>query len=154
MKTRTLRNSNPRITISTGLGGFSLLSRISEVSGEIVVAYADLQDAPHTLGLEALAQAGAYHVRFLCGFEKQAVLLMIKECRLPAEETLNGRYELVCTLHSRSASVFAYEMSAGNNGVKVIEGECVISAVPYNSDFREDILKEYYEKKWENLRNG
>jgi hypothetical protein len=142
------------MTIATGLRGFALLDRITEVSGETVAASADLQNVPHTLGLEALAQAGAYHVRFLCGFEKQAVLLMIKDCRLPAEETLKGRYELVGILRSRSASVFSYEMSAGMSGRKVLEGRFVFTAIPYNSAFREDILKEYYEKKWKDLRNG
>jgi len=143
-----------RMTIATGLSGFSLLSRITELSEETVAAVADLNDAPHYLGLEALAQAGAYHVRFLCGFEKQAVLLMIRSCCLPAEETLNGHYELEGHLRSRSASVFAYEMSAVTNGVKVLEGDFVFTAVSYNSELREDILKKHYEKKLACLRNG
>jgi len=149
-----LQHTIPRMNIETGLRGFSLLSRISEASGETVAAWAEMQDAPHYLVLEALAQAGAYHVRFLCRFEKQAVLLMIRDCRLPAGERLNGRFKLAGRLRSRSASVFSYEMSAESNGIKVIEGELVLTAVPYDSAFKADILKEYYEKKWADLRKG
>ncbi|OPY90147.1 MAG: hypothetical protein A4E72_00808 [Syntrophus sp. PtaU1.Bin208] len=143
-----------RIIMHTGLSGFSLLSRIGEFSGEGICAYADLQNAPSYLGVEALAQAGAYHVRFLCGFERQAVLLVIRDCRLPAIETLSGCCELTGRLRSRSASAFAYGMSAAIGGSKVLEGEFVFSAVPYDSDLREDILRSYYEKKWTDLLNG
>jgi len=143
-----------KIDVNTGLSGFSLLSRISEYSGEEISAYADLLDAPSYLGLEALAQAGAYHARFLCRFERQAVLLMVRDCCIPAEETLTGRCHLAGCLRNRSASVFSYGMSAEIGGVRVLEGELVFSAVPYNSDFREEILRSYYEKKWINLLNG
>lgn len=143
-----------KISINTGLSGFSLLSGITEFSGEGICAYADLQDAPSYLGVEALAQAGAYHVRFLCGFERQAVLLVIRGCRLPAIETLSGLCELTGRLQSRSASAFAYGMSAALGGSKVLEGEFVFSAVPFDADFREDILRNYYEKKWTDLLNG
>jgi len=150
---RLLQNPISRRVISSGLSGFSLLSRIAESTEEKVAASADFDNAPPYLGVEALAQAGAYHVRFLCGFEKQAVLLMIRNCSLPVEEILSSRCELVGHLRSRSASVFAYEMSAEMNGVKVLDGDFVFTAIAYNSDLRKDILKEYYEKKWANLRN-
>jgi len=149
-----LQKSLPRMAIATGLSGFSLLSRITELSEETVTAVVDLNDAPNHLGLEALAQAGAYHVRFLCNFERQAVLLMIRSCRLPTEDKLNGRCELVGHLRSRSSSVFAYEMSAVANGVKVLDGDFVFTAVTYNSELRKDILKPHYEKKLACLRNG
>ncbi|OPY17912.1 MAG: hypothetical protein A4E74_00969 [Syntrophus sp. PtaB.Bin075] len=149
-----MRKSIPGMTIATGLSGFSLLARITESTKERVAALADLADAPQFIGLEALAQAGAYHVRFLCEFERQAVLLMIRNGRLPEEEMLNGRYEISGTLRSRSASVFAYEMSAVKSGKAVIEGEFVFAAVAYDSNLREEILKKHYEKKWADLRNG
>jgi len=146
--------SIPPMTIATGLRGFSLLSRITESSGEAVAGYADLENAPPYLGIEALAQAGAYHVRFLCGFEKQAVVLLVKSCRLPVEGVLSGRCALRGTLRGRSASVFSYDMTANMNGGTVLSGELVFAAVAYNSELREDRLKEYYRKKWADLRNG
>jgi len=142
------------LTIATDLRGFSLLSRITEASGETVAGYADLENAPPYLGIEALAQAGAYHVRFLCGFERQAVVLLVKSCRLPVEASLSGPCELRGTLRSRSASVFSYDMTANMNGGTVLSGEFVFTAVAYNSELREDRLKEYYRKKWADLRNG
>lgn len=150
----TKTDSLSPMNIATGLRGFSLLSRITEASRETVAGYADLENAPPYLGIEALAQAGAYHVRFLCGFEKQAVVLLVKSCRLPGEASLSGRCELRGTLRSRSASVFAYDLSANMNGGTVLSGELVFTAVAYNSELREDRLKEYYRKKWADLRNG
>lgn len=149
-----LRKSLPRMDIATGLSGFSLLSRITEYSGERVAAVVDFKDAPHYLALEALAQAGAYHVRFLCHFERQAVLLMIRSCRLPARNTLQGRFDLSGYLRSRSASVFAYEMTASKIGETVIEGDFIFTAVDYNSSLREDLLRKHYEERWTSLRNG
>jgi hypothetical protein len=143
-----------RITVATGLSGFQLLSRIKELSGETVAAVVDFDQAAPYLGIEALAQAGTYHVRFLCDFSKQAVLLAIKDCMLPEEETLQGRFDLAGRLLSRSASVFAYEMSAVANGRKVLDGEFVFTAVGYNSDLREDILRKHYKERLACLRKG
>lgn len=149
---KLLSNSKAEITISTGLGGFQLLSQITELSGKIVAAAVDFDQAPPYLGIEALAQAGACHVRFLCDFSKQAVLLAIKSFTLPEEETLQGRFDLVGHLRSRSASVFAYELSAVANGRKVLDGEFVFTAVGYNSDLREDVLRKHYKERLACLR--
>ena len=51
------------IVIHTGLAGFVMLDSIREVSTSRIVGTRSLSGVPVYLGLESLAQLGAYHIR-------------------------------------------------------------------------------------------
>ena len=110
---KLLRN---RIKINTDLEDFVLIDRITEAESAKISGIKSFSDSPAYLGIESLAQLGAYHVRFLTRFERHAFLLKITHCRMPARQVLDGRYLLCGTLMNRSESAFVYTLKAKKEG--------------------------------------
>jgi len=69
-----------------------LLDRITETGDEIITGERRYYNDPAYLGIESLAQLGAYHVRFINDFEIHAFLLKIGHCRVIGSKILHGEY--------------------------------------------------------------
>jgi len=144
-----------RIVLRSGLSGFVLLDEISHAGPDSVKGSKRFESAPPWLGIEALAQLGAYHVRFLCGFEKHAFLLGVKHCVLPRRPELTGPWRLSGTLGSRSSSAFSYDLTGTGPDEDILRGEFLFATAEYDGDaLREDILRTHYEKVFSCLRSG
>jgi hypothetical protein len=152
------------MVINTGLSGFILIDRITGVEAENIDGTRNFAEAPIYLGIESLAQLGAYHVRFLTCFEKHAFLLKIKRCTISTGQFLNGGYLLHGSLTSKSESAFAYNLQA-KRGDSVplakgrfsdetqIVGEFLYATVDYDHIFKKEILQNHYRKVFSCLRN-
>ncbi len=133
------------IVIHSGRKDFVLLERILEVGPSHIVGRASFQNAPPYLGLESLAQTGAYHVRCLTAFAKHAFLLKIADCALP-EGRLEGTYRIRGTLAGRSESGFSYHLRFERGDAAVMEGVFLFAAVDYSERFSRDLLEGHYRK--------
>jgi hypothetical protein len=70
--------------IHSGLGGFILVKGITRAAGEEIAGFAVFDQAPLTLGMEALAQLAALHLRWRIDFARHAFLMTIRDCRTEA----------------------------------------------------------------------
>ncbi len=157
-----MKKKKDELTVNTGLDGFVLIDEITESGTKSINGIKRFSNSPFYLGIESLAQLGAYHVRFLTRFERHAFLLKITHCRMPAEQVLDGRYLLCGTLMNRSESAFSYILEAKQESgtpllkgkippasplVKVgIKGEFLYGTLDYNDNFKKEILQNHYRK--------
>ena len=141
------------IKIHSALDGFVLVDAITAIGDTKIHGIRAFSHAPLYLGLESLAQIGAYHVRFLTHFERHAFLLKITRCFMPREEVLDGRYLLSGTLLNRSAFAFSYALQAETGGKGPIRGEFLFATVAYDQAFKKTPLKEHYRKIFSCLRH-
>ena len=146
-------NNISRIVINTGLDSFVLIDKITEAAAGNIRGIKNFVAAPIYLGLESLAQLGAYHVRFLTRFERHAFLLKITNCTMPAQEVIDGRYLLYGTLTGQSESAFTYKLQAKKENKTHVEGEFLYATVDYNSTFKREILQNHYRKVFSCLQN-
>jgi hypothetical protein len=144
---------NAEIVINTGLDGFIMLDRIKTVNSSYITGTRYFSDAPVYLGLESLAQIGAFHVRKLVDFSRHVFLLKIAQCSLPADQVLNGEYMLTGSLISRSDTAFSYRLNAELENKAVIEGHFIYASVDYNQNFRKEALRRHYQEVFSCLQN-
>ena len=142
-----------KITVNTGLNGFILVDSIIQAEEQDISGLKTFANAPAYLGLESLAQLGAFHVRYIMEFKRHAFLLKIGRCLMPAQEELDGSYKLSGTLVNRSASAFSYALQAKRGGRVWIEGEFLFAAVDYDMRFKKEILQEHYRNVFSCLQN-
>jgi len=144
-----------RIVLDSHLDCNVILEAIFEISSGTIRGYKRFEGAESYLGIEALAQLGAYHVRYLCDFEKHAFLLGIKRCALSTEKRMNGPFRLAGELLGHGGSAFSYHLLASCAGVAAIEGEFLFGTVEYDeTHFKKDVLREYFRKVFSRLRNA
>ena len=142
-----------RTVINTGLDSFVLIDKITEAAAGNIKGIKNFVAAPIYLGLESLAQLGAYHVRFITRFERHAFLLKITSCTMPAQEVIDGRYLLYGTLTGQSESAFTYKLQAKKGNKAHIEGEFLYATVDYSATFKREILQNHYRKVFSCLQN-
>ena len=135
-----------KIEINTGMEGFVLLDRITETGVSNIRGEKKYFNDPVYLGIESLAQLGAYHVRFLTGFKNHAFLLKINRCTIPARHVLNDSYLLKGILVSQSKFAFCYTLQAGRENKVQIEGEILYATIDYDRMFNKKILQTHYRK--------
>jgi hypothetical protein len=139
--------------INTGLPGFLLLDAVMEVEDKSILGVRRFSHAPPWLGVEALIQIGAFHVRFLSCFERHVFLLKINRCLMPRQPALEGEYRLEGRLLSRSSNAFSCELTAIKEGLLELSGNFLYAAVDYDERFQEERLRDRYLKAFECLRN-
>lgn len=139
--------------INTGLSGFVLLDEITQAGEKVITGARRFSDAAPCLGIESLAQLGAFHVRFLTGFRKHAFLVKINRCLINRPAALKGKYLLQGVLVSRSSAAFCYELQAGKGKNLAIEGNFLYAAVDYDDVFRKEKLQEYYQRLFSCLQS-
>jgi hypothetical protein len=142
-----------KITVNTGLSGFVLIDKITETEERHIIGAKNFVAAPVYLGVESLAQLGAYHVRFLTRFERHAFLLKITCCKISAEESIDGQYLLYGTLANRSDAAFAYKVEAKKGDETHIEGDFLYGTVDYSTFFKKEILQNHYREVFSCLKN-
>jgi len=133
-----------RITVNTGLENFGLIDRITHAEAQNIRGIKTFENAPFYLGLESLAQLGAYHVRYLVGFERHAFLLKITRCVMPAQVALHGRYVLSGKLVNRSRSAFSHILEARKGDKVQMQGELMFATVDFDQDFKKQALQNHY----------
>lgn len=132
------------ILINTGLNGFVMLDRVLEVSNSHIVGVRSFSDDPVFLGLESLAQLGAYHIRYLTIFSRHVFLIRIDHFSLPPGKVMRGEHLLCGNLLHQSDSSFLCRLKAEMENKTVMEGEFLFAAVDYNHNFQRDNLRHYY----------
>lgn len=146
-----------RLHINTGLKGFVVPDRICAVSEDKIAGLAEFNDSPPFLAIEALAQLGAFHGRYLCGFEKHVFLLKVDHFSIFDCKNISGSVELSGALRAKSQTVFAHNMSAKRYGKLIFFGEFLFAASEYDDNFQREKLKQHYKRTFEclsALKNG
>ena len=134
------------IVINTGLRSFVMLDRVLEVSTFHIVGARTFSDDPVFLGLESLAQLGAYHIRYLTGFSRHVFLIKIDHMILPLGNVMVGEHLLRGNLLYQSDSSFLCRLKAERGNKIVMEGELLFAAIDYDHNFQSDNLRHYYKK--------
>ena len=79
-----------KVTVNTGIKSFILIDRITQAGTQNIGGIKTFTNDPLYICLESLAQLGAFHVRYLIGFERHAFLLKITRClRRPMRDWLS-----------------------------------------------------------------
>jgi len=143
-----------RITIRGEAASFVLVDGITESAPETIKGYKRFERAPVHLGIESLAQLGAFHVRMTVAFARHAFLLGIKHCTVRSGKPLSGSYTLRGTLTGCSASAFSYRLEALKESTVEIEGEFLFATAEYDATFRKDLLQDHYQRVFSCLRKG
>jgi hypothetical protein len=143
-----------RITIRCESASFVLVDGITESGPDTIKGYKRFDCAPIHLGIESLAQLGAFHVRMTVAFARHAFLLGIKHCTVRSGKPLSGSYTLLGSLSGCSASAFSYRLEALKDGRVEIAGEFLFATVEYDATFRKDLLRDHYQRVFSCLRNA
>ena len=98
-----------KLKIASGLNGFNLLERITAVRPDQLAAERAFCATPAWQALEALAQAGGLHARWLHGFACECHVMKIANFDSAAE--LSGGYLITASLNHRSRDALAYAVS-------------------------------------------
>jgi hypothetical protein len=130
--------------VHTGLDGFVMLDRVTDVSISYIAGIRFFSNAPIYSGLESLAQLGAYHIRHLTDFSRHVFLIKIEHCCLPQEKIMEGEYLLSGNLLSQSNSSFFYRLKAEKAATTFMEGEFLFASVDYDHNFKKDTLRRHY----------
>lgn len=139
--------------VRSELQGFRLIDRISRAGSEEIRGVCTLAGGPLFTLIEALAQLGALHVRYLTGFTRHAFLLKIARCTLPGGVPAAGVCPLRGRQTARSTTTFAYHLEAGREGALLMEGEFLFATLDYDGRFAREALARHYEMLFSCLTN-
>ena len=134
------------IVINTELNGFVMLDRVLTVSDSHIVGIRRFSDDPVFVGLESLAQLGAYHIRYLTGFSRHIFLIKIAHCNFPPGKVMEGKHLLSGNILGRSESSFHCGLKAEKENKTVMEGGFLFAAVDYDHNFKSGRLRRHYAK--------
>lgn len=134
------------IEINSGLQSVLLLDRITAIGPSDIRGTATFDGEAVFPLIEAMAQLGAFHVRWGDGFERQAFLMKVGRCALPEPLPSAGLLKLQGERTGQSDRSFSYRMRAECHGTTVMAGEFWFSTVDYDERFDGARLKDHYEK--------
>jgi len=143
-----------QVNIRSGMHNFILLDRIFNMSRDRIIAGKVLRKEPLFTGIEALAQAGALHTRYINDFDRHSFLLKIRNCTILTSRELNGEFLIRGELTARSAASFSYRLQLEKKSLLVMGGDFLFGTVEYDSRFRKDILDNRYRKIFSCLLTG
>lgn len=141
------------IEINTGLEGFILPEKVLFCSETKIQGETCFENGPVFLGMEAMAQLGALHVRYLNRFECHSFLLKVTSCSQPDREQLEGKLLLSGELVHHSRKAYSYKLEASQQGETLFSGEFLFATVDYDPSFQEEILKQHYQNVFSCLLN-
>jgi len=141
------------LKIHSGLTGFRLLDRISQVMEQGIQGEKNFEGSPSYLGIEAMAQLAALHVRYLSNFEKHAFLLKVGTCFLPKTDLLEGLWRFEGELLNQSSQAFTYQIMATSEDQLYFQGEFLIATIPYDGSFQQELLQQHYRRLFSCLCN-
>jgi hypothetical protein len=132
--------------INSGLKSIILLDRITAIGSDEIRGTAAFDGKAVFAMIEALAQLGAFHVRWCHDFNKHAFLMKVGRCVLPDQLPEAGFFNLKGELTGRSDRSFLYRIVAERDGQTVISGVFWFSTVYYDGKFEAARLKDHYEQ--------
>ncbi|MHB8910041.1 MAG: hypothetical protein ACYDAA_14310 [Syntrophales bacterium] len=132
------------VRIRSGLSDFRLIDRISRTGRDEIEGVCTLTSGPVFTFIEALAQLGALHVRYLTGFTRHAFLLKVGRCTLPGGAPAAGACLLTGRQTAQSGTTFAYHLEAKREGVLLMEGEFLFTTIDYDERFAREALVRHY----------
>jgi hypothetical protein len=132
------------VNMRSGLSGFCLIDRISRTGKDEIRGSCTLTGGPLFTLIEALAQLGALHIRYLTGFTRHAFLLKIGRCTLPGGAPAAGACLLRGRQTAQSGTSFAYHLEAGPEGTLLMEGEFLFTTIDYDERFSGQELSRHY----------
>lgn len=139
------------IRLHSGLENYILVKGITRADGEGIAGFTVFDQAPLSLGMEALAQLAALHLRWRMDFTRHAFLMTIRGCRVESTAPLTGQLELEGICVGRTKAAAAYRLQALRDGGAVIAGSFLIATLAYGAEFQEIRLKEHYRSLWRAL---
>lgn len=142
-----------RLTINTGMDGFILLKGIRSVSLEQINGWTSFCNSKAFETMEALAQLGAMHARYLCDFDRHAFLLKINHFGGLNKINFTGDSDLHGTLLVRTQSAFTYKLTAVSGEESICSGEFSFAVLDYDQRFKKGVLKAHYRKVFSCLSN-
>lgn len=98
--------------------------------------------------MEALAQLGAMHVRYIHDFQNHAFLLKINRFEPLAAHSLNGTYSLTGKCVSKSHRAFVYTLTAAGDFGESFSGEFIFAVADYDKNFKQEILTRHYRQRF------
>ena len=131
-----------RLIINTGLLHSLTLESITAVTPKSIAGTCIFKNTPGFLAIEACAQLGALHVRYLEDFKQHAFLMQIKSFPMPAQ--LCGSYHLIGRMTSRSSTALAYTITMENKIITT--GKLLFALKPYDTEFDQTRLTIYYKE--------
>jgi hypothetical protein len=134
------------LIISTRRSGFVMPERILSADAACIRMIAHVEeghDQEHT-GIEILAQAGALHVRHMCGFDQHAFLLKIESYTSETAGLTQGPVTVTGSLSSRSRLAFAYDLVAKKDGTLRCKGHFLFALRDYDDDFQRSLIETHY----------
>ncbi len=143
-----------RIDINTQMDGFHLLTSVTDLDQGMIGGTAAFVDQPAFVVMESLAQLGALHVRWLCGFSKHAFLLKVERFSLPSERRISGLLALSGWLVVRSQSAFSYDLTASGAWEGPLRGRFLFSVKEYDDTFEKEVLTTRYREVFQCLTSA
>jgi len=110
------------------------------------------QNDPIYLCIEALAQLGALHVRYIHDFQNHAFLLKINHFQPPAVHMLCGTYMLTGKRVSQTHRAFVYALTATGDSGECFSGEFIFAVADYDKNFKQEILTRHYRQRFSCLK--
>ena len=142
------------LKIKSRMEHFRMVSRIFEVTPNGIDAEVVFDGDPCYVGLEAIAQTAALHVRHSLRFECHAFLLSVHHFRIPQTDVLKGRFRLAAELRGRSSEAYAYHVTARSPGGVDFDGELLIGTRAYDDRFKKEALTAHYRMVWDRMREA
>jgi len=140
-----------RILINSSLNGFILLDEIKEVRQGSILAVRTFHNDPLYLGIEALAQLGAYHMRFKNDFARHAFLLKINLFQVVGDEILDGKYFLEGAIGNQSSTTYSYNLTARKGSEYQTKGQFLFAMREYDEKFTRKKLETRYRRQFLDL---
>ncbi len=135
-----------RDDINTGLKGFLLLKGITDTDNKTIHGWTTFSHAPAFLSMEALAQLGGMHARYVCGFDSHVFLLKIDRFESLNEPNLNGKFDMSGELLVKTQSAFTYRLKGVLEEKVCVSGKFSFARQTYDERFKQKCLQEHYKR--------
>jgi len=125
---------------------FVLLDQIIDNQLSKIEAIKEFNNDPIFLAIEACAQLGAFHVRFLLDFSRHVFFMKLKNCEIPFIENLSGKYNFVGNLLAKSSDIYSYSIKMKKNNLLYLDGVFLFAVSDYNENFQRKHLENHYQQ--------
>ena len=137
------------ININTGLISNLMIREIREVLPSRIQAVANASDQTTLfLLLEAMAQTGALHARYLSNFGRHVFLVKVGRCSLPGHLPANEAIIIQADMEGKSDRSFSYHIQARERDHVIMAGDFWFSSADYDERFNAAALQQHYRDLW------
>lgn len=141
--------------INTGLDGFILPGEEIEIGSTTIRSVQAFDKVPDVIGLEALAQLGALHVRHTIDLSRHVFLMKIRQSTLPASPRISGRFRLIGVQESHTDRTWMYRVRAEPEAAgESFGGTFLFGTRAYDAHFNKDLLQSHYRKVFSCLNSA